>query len=197
MECNCSAALWPVLANDPEDALSVLHQTTCSAFGPLEWSKMRVKVSRKGIYLIYGLVRDESDRAAVFLTGSPSGEDQRREKSNKSQISRTMFMLPTYVAKSLFLRPFLCLCGKVMQDVGWLWLLRKNPNQLIVPKQWVIIFGQLSRSGHGVKKSPKFTFYHQTCLVSKGMVRHVGKCTHSLSCRDLDDKIDTNLVSVQ
>lgn len=25
-----------------------------------------VKVSRKGIYVIYGLVRDESDRAAVF-----------------------------------------------------------------------------------------------------------------------------------
>lgn len=31
-----------------------------------EQNEERVKVSRKGIYLIYGLVRDESDRAAVF-----------------------------------------------------------------------------------------------------------------------------------
>lgn len=32
----------------------------------VEQNEERVKVSRKGIYLIYGLVRDDSDRAAVF-----------------------------------------------------------------------------------------------------------------------------------
>ena len=45
-----------------------------------EQNEERVKVSRKGIYLIYGLVRDESDRAAVFSWLDRHQEEISKEK---------------------------------------------------------------------------------------------------------------------
>lgn len=68
---NCSAALGPVPANHPLDAFFLRRSSTaphvllCWPWG-VEQYEARVRASRKGIYLIYALVRDESDRAAVF-----------------------------------------------------------------------------------------------------------------------------------
>lgn len=78
----------------------VLHFTTCSPF----WYSDGFKAGRKGICLIYNLVRDDSDSAAAFFPyWITIGEDQQREKEAvKSQISRTGFRPSICAARRLF-----------------------------------------------------------------------------------------------
>lgn len=100
-------------------SLSVLHRTTCSHFVTGQWSWMRkVRVWRKGIHLIYYLVKDDC-RQEKF------GKDK-CEHDSKCQTAFFCTISSTLHTGKLILTHFAWLIWKVQSEGSWLSTETKN-----------------------------------------------------------------------